>query len=502
VSQRREAVRMIGIVKQFPGVLANDHVDFRLLESEIHSLLGENGAGKTTLMNILSGFYKPDEGRILLYGKPVMFKNPGDALRAGIGMIHQHFKLVSQFTVAENIILGIQNDFVLNYEKIREKVLRLSEDYGLEIDPGITVSKLSVGEQQRVEILKMLFRNVKILIMDEPTAVLTPDEIKNLFKSIRLLRNRGCSVVFITHKLEEVIEVSDYITVLRRGKVMSTVRPDKVQKRDGIVKAELARMMVGREVILEIGKEPLTPGKPLLNVSHLSVKGDRGEVAVKDVSFSLHQREILGILGVAGNGQAELVEAIVGLRKDFEGEIDVKKDLKTSLRYTLHYVPEDRIHRGLVPSMTIASNMVLTCLKRFTRGIFLRNKVIFKWAMERISAFNISPPDPGRAAAQLSGGNLQKVILARELAWDPDILIVEQPTRGLDVVATEEVWHSLIAQRGRGAGILLVSGDIREVLSLADRILVLFRGEVMDFFPVTDNWRLRNIGPLMAGVRT
>jgi len=493
---------MIGIVKQFPGVLANDHVDFRLLESEIHSLLGENGAGKTTLMNILSGLYKPDEGRILLYGKPVMFKNPGEALRAGIGMIHQNFKLVSQFTAAENIILGIQGDFVLNYGKIREKMLRLSETYGLEIDPGITVSKLSVGEQQRVEILKMLFRNVKILIMDEPTAVLTPEEIKNLFMTIRLLRDKGCSVVFITHKLEEVIEVSDYITVLRRGKVMSTVRPDKVQKRDGIVKAELARMMVGREVILEVGNEPLTPGKPLLNVSHLSVKGDRGEVAVKDVSFSLHQREILGILGVAGNGQAELVEAIVGLRKDFEGEISVKKNLKTSRRFTLHYVPEDRIHRGLVPSMTIASNMVLTCLKRFTRGVFLRNKVISRWTMGRISAFRISPPDPGRAAAQLSGGNLQKVILARELAWDPDILIVEQPTRGLDVVATEEVWHSLIAQRGRGAGILLVSGDIREVLSLADRILVLFRGEVMDFFPVTDNWRLRNIGPLMAGVRT
>ncbi|NIA10959.1 MAG: ATP-binding cassette domain-containing protein [Nitrospiraceae bacterium] len=501
MNQRREVVRMKGIVKRFPGVLANDHVDFRLLEGEIHSLLGENGAGKTTLMNVLSGLYRPDEGQLFLYGKPVAFKSPGEALQAGIGMIHQHFKLVSQFTVAENIILGVRDSLVLNYRRIREKVAELSKTFGLEIDPGVPVSQLSVGEQQRVEILKMLFRDVRILIMDEPTAVLTPDEIKNLFKTVRFLRDKGRAVVFITHKLEEVIEISEYITVLRRGKVMSTVRPDKVQKRDGIVKSELARMMVGREVILEVGKEPVAPGGPLLEINHLSVKGDRGEVAVKDVSFLLHQREILGILGVAGNGQTELVETVVGLRKDFEGEVHVGNNRETSSRFTLHYVPEDRIHRASVPSMTIAYNMVLTCLKRFTRGIFLKNKTIFKWAAERISAFHISPPDPGRTAAQLSGGNLQKVILARELAWDPDILIVEQPTRGLDIGATEEVWQSLIAQRRRGAGILLVSGDIREILSLADRILILFRGEVMDLFPATDDQHLGNIGPLMAGFR-
>ncbi len=501
MEQRREVVRMRGIVKRFPGVLANDHIDFRLIEGEIHSLLGENGAGKTTLMNILAGLYRPDEGQIYFYDKLVSFKNPGEALHMGIGMIHQHFKLVSRFTVAENIILGLRDSFALNYSEIRKRVSRISRNFGLEIDPDSLVSRLSVGEQQRVEILKMLFRHVRILIMDEPTAVLTPGEVESLFKTIRLLRDKGCSVVFITHKLEEVIQVSDYITVLRRGKVMSTVRPEKVQKRNGIAKAELARMMVGREVILEVGKEPLKPGELLLEIAHLSVRGDRGELAVKDVSFALRRGEILGILGVAGNGQTELVETLVGLRKDFQGRVEIKVNPKTSRPFTLHYVPEDRIHRGSVPSMSIAYNMILTCLSRFTQGVFLKNKAIFKWARGRISAFRISPSDPDRKASQLSGGNLQKVILARELAWDPDILVAEQPTHGLDVGATEEVWQSLIEQRRRGAGILLISGDIREALSLADRLLILFRGEVMDLFPVTDDRRLGSIGPLMAGVR-
>lgn len=501
MEQRREAIRMEGIVKRFPGVLANDHIDFRLMEGEIHSLLGENGAGKTTLMNILAGLYRPDEGQIYFDGKPVSFKNPGEALHMGIGMIYQHFKLVSRFTVAENIILGFRNSFTLNYSEIRKRVSGISRNFGLEIDPDSPVSRLSVGERQRVEILKMLFRNVRILIMDEPTAVLTPGEIESLFKTIQLLRGRGCSIVFITHKLEEVIQVSDYITVLRRGKVMSTVRPEKVQKRNGIAKAELARMMVGREVILKVGKEPLNPGEPLLEIVHLSVKGDRGELVVKDVSFALRRGEILGILGVAGNGQTELVETIVGLREGFSGKVERKIDPETSRPFTLHYVPEDRIQRGSVPSMTIAYNMILTCLNRFTQGVFLKNKAIFKWARGRISAFRISPPDPNRKASQLSGGNLQKVILARELAWDPDILVVEQPTHGLDIGATEEIWQSLIEQRRRGAGILLISGDIREALSLADRLLILFRGEIMGLFPVTDGQRLGSIGPLMAGVR-
>ena len=495
------AVHMKQIVKQFPGITANDHIDFRLLKGEIHSLLGENGAGKTTLMNILSGFYQPDEGDIYVNGNRVCFRYPGEALSLGIGMIHQHFRLVSQFTVAENIILGASNSVILNQSGINTKVRKLSNAYGLDIEPEVPLWKLSVGEQQRVEILKMLFRKIQILIMDEPTAVLTPGEVENLFKTIRLLRDTGCSVVFITHKLEEVVEVSDYITVLRRGKVMSTVHPTKIQKRSGIVKSELARMMVGREVILEIGKGPSKSGKPILKVENLAVKGDRGETALKAISFVLHEREILGILGVAGNGQTELVEALTGLRKAENGTIEVNLDQGLSEKTPMCYVPEDRLGKGTIPSMSISYNLVLTCIDKFSRGPLLMKKAILRWAEKVIEKFKITPPNPDLLSSQLSGGNLQKVILARELSQNPAILIAEQPTRGLDIGATEDVWKALINQRNQRSGVLLVSGDLREVLTLSDRVLVLFRGEIMDIISMEEEDRIGDIGPLMAGVR-
>jgi simple sugar transport system ATP-binding protein len=499
-SNKTPAVLMTRIVKRFPDVIANNSVDFRILRGEIHSLLGENGAGKTTLMNILSGFYQPDEGEILVDGEPVVFRSPRDALDHGIGMIHQHFQLVDNFTVAENIILGMSGPVRLDMDRLEKHVEELSDRYGLAIDAGARIYELSVGEQQRVEILRMLFRQVNILIMDEPTAVLAPQEIDSLFGTMRRIKEEGRSVVFITHKLEEVLEISDYITVLRRGKVMTTVRPEKVRAKDGVVSTELARMMVGREVILEVGKKATRTDRVLLRVENLSVKGDRGEVAVKDISFSVRVGEIFAILGVAGNGQRELVEAIIGLRPKQKGTILLDgKEMLENLR-RVAYVPADRTGLGSIPDMSLLENFALTHRDRFSTGPFLDWKLMEKKARQFVSDFNIAASTLTMKARQLSGGNLQKLILAREFSQQPFLLIAEQPTRGLDVGATEEIWQALLRQRETG-GILLISGDLREVLSLADTILVMFRGQAMDIISCDDERGLERIGPLMAGVK-
>jgi len=494
------AVLMKGIVKNFPDVAANQGINFRVLTGEVHSLLGENGAGKTTLMKILSGFYQPDEGEIFVHGVRVSLRSPRDALDHGIGMIHQHFQLVGNFTVAENIALAVPGAVRLNTAQLENTVDRLSERFGLAIDSRARVWELSVGEQQRVEILRMLYRRVSVLIMDEPTAVLAPREIERLFSVMRRMKEEGRSIIFITHKLEEVLEISDYITVLRRGKVMSTVRPDKVKGQDGFISTELARMMVGREVILEVGKESRKTERTLLEVEDLHVTGDRGEQAVKGVSFSVKAGEIFAVLGVAGNGQRELVEALVGLRKMEQGRVllngaDIREHLEA-----VAYIPEDRTERGSASDMALSENLALTRRRAFSTGPLMNWKAIEKEAQALIEAYRIAAPTPKMRAGQLSGGNLQKLILAREFSREPLLLIAEQPTRGLDIGATEEVWRALLRRRDKG-GILLVSGDLKEVLSLADRILVLFRGRIMDIVSCEDEAGLERIGPLMAGLR-
>jgi simple sugar transport system ATP-binding protein len=490
---------MKGIVKRFPGVVANQEIDFRILRGEIHSLLGENGAGKTTLMNLLSGVYQPDAGEIFVDGMRVSFRSPRDALDRGIGMIHQHFQLVNNFTVAENIVLGMPGPVKLDMAATEKTVTELSNRYGLLIDSRARIWELSVGEQQRVEILRMLYRNVDVLIMDEPTAVLSPQEIQQLFAVMRRIKDERRSVVFITHKLEEVLDVSDYITVLRRGKVMSTVQPEKVKGKDGFVNRELARMMVGREVILEVGKEPCKTDRTLLRVEKLSVKGDRGELAVKDISFSVKVGEIFAILGVAGNGQRELVEALTGLRSIESGRVMMEDDNIVTGLERVAYIPEDRNRRGCVPDMPLIENFALTRRNQFTLGPLMRWKTIAKEVLQCVEDFNIAVPNIGMKARQLSGGNLQKLILAREFSQKPFLLIAEQPTRGLDIGATEEIWKALLRQREKG-GILLISGDLKEVLSLADNILVIFRGQAMDIISCQNEESIADVGLLMAGV--
>ncbi|MGQ9631526.1 MAG: ABC transporter ATP-binding protein [bacterium] len=488
------AVSMRGIRKSFSQVLANSDVDFEVKVGEIHALLGENGAGKTTLMKILSGLYRPDEGEILVYGRRVHLRSPKDAMDLGIGMVHQHFELVPNFTVAQNILLGASRD-LLSEKASREREIReLSERYGLEVDPQAQVWQLSVGEQQRVEILKMLYRKVRILILDEPTAALTAQEIEKLFSTLRRIAREGCSVIFITHKLEEVLEIADHITVLRRGKVMASISPSQIKHKGQAARMELARMMVGREVILRVEREPVDLGDVVLEVEGLRVFDDRGREAVRGVSFSVRRGEVLGIIGVAGNGQREMVEAIVGLRPIAGGRVLVKGG-------DVGYIPEDRLGRGSAPNLNLAENIILTCYKDFSGRWFLNLPSIRRRAKELALDFKIVAPSSNALARQLSGGNLQRLILARELSREPRLLIAEQPTHGLDVASTEDVWKALLGRR-RTAGILLVSGDLREVLSLSDRIGVMFRGEIVDIISVRDEpSRVEEIGLMMTGLK-
>ena len=482
---------MKGITKRFTQTIANNGIDFDLRTGEIHALLGENGAGKTTLMKILSGLYRPDEGDIFINDQKVEFRSPGDAMNMGIGMVHQHFQLIPKMSVSENIILGSCKTPFLKLPKKEREIRELSRKYGIEVNPKSQIRQLSVGEQQRVEILKMLYRNVRILILDEPTASLTSIEIEKLFSTLRKLSAEECSVIFITHKLEEVLEVTDYVTVLRRGKVMATVHVDDIKKMGDLATKELARMMVGREVILQVDKKEIPTGEEILKVRNLRVLGDGKQEAVKGVSFSVRKGEIFGILGVAGNGQRELVESIVGLRPKESGDIEIS--------HRLNYIPEDRVGRGIVPNMSLAKNLILTRYRKLSTGFFYNVPMLYKEGKELLDKYNVDPPLPRIPARQLSGGNLQKLILARELSQNPKLLIAENPTLGLDVASIENVWKILIEQRNNSA-VLLVSGDLKEVLTISDRIAVIFRGSFADVIDVkTESEKIEKIELLMAG---
>jgi general nucleoside transport system ATP-binding protein len=477
-----------GITKRFPGVLANDHVDFDLKRGEVHALLGENGAGKSTLMSILYGLYTADSGEILLNGKPVSIHSPKDAIELGIGMVHQHFMLIPVMTVTENIVLAQEPTHVgvlLDYDAAAARVRELSTSFGLAVDPNARIEKITVGQQQRVEILKALYRGAEVLILDEPTAVLTPQEARELFEIIESLKGQGKAIVFITHKLNEVLEVADRITVLRRGKRVETI------PREGATEAGLARSMVGREVLLRVDKKPAQPGEPLLHVEDLVVRDDRGLEAVRGVSFEVRTNEIVGIAGVDGNGQTELIDALAGLRHPASGRVLVgSKDLsrataRQALDAGIGHIPEDRQRRGLVLEFNLAENLVLHDVEKepFSRFGWLNPRRWLGWARRILGEFDVRGGGPTTRAGSLSGGNQQKVVVAREVSRDPKLLIAAQPTRGLDVGAIEFVHRRLIEQRDAGKAVLLVSLELEEVLSLADRILVIYEGRIVAEFP-------------------
>jgi simple sugar transport system ATP-binding protein len=479
-----------GITKRFPGVLANDKVNFDLRSGEVHALLGENGAGKSTLMNILYGLYTPDEGEILLRGKPIELGSTKAAIEHGIGMVHQHFMLIPVMTVAENIVLATEPrraGVLLDYDTARKRVRELSERYGLLVDPDARVDRISVGQQQRVEILKALYRGAEILILDEPTAVLTPQEAKELFEILDSLKSQGKSIIFISHKLNEVLEVADRITTLRRGVVVDTIPAA------GATEESLARMMVGREVLLRVEKKPGHPGEPLLEVEDLMVIDDRGLETVRGVSFQVRGGEILGLAGVDANGQSELIDAIAGLRPVKSGRIVVDghdvthAKAKEALDAGIGHIPEDRHRRGLVLPFTLTENLALHAYRRppNSRRGFLNLGAMAERARRLLKEFDVRGGTPTTPAAALSGGNQQKVVLAREIDGDPKVLIAAQPTRGLDVGAIEFVHGRLLEQRDAGRAIFLVSLELEEILSLSDRILVIYEGRIAGEFPPT-----------------
>ncbi len=473
-----------GIRKQFPGVLANDRIDFDLYPREVHALLGENGAGKSTLMNILYGLYRPDEGEIRVQGRPVTMHSPRDAIEHGIGMVHQHFMLIPVMTVAENIVLASEPTHagvLLDYDAAVERVRELSNRFGLAVDPKARIENITVGQQQRVEILKALYRGADILILDEPSAVLTPQETEELFEIIRGLREQGKSVIFISHKLREVLAIADRITVLRRGKKIST------EPREGATEAGLARLMVGREVLLRVDKKPAAPAEPLLTVRDLRALDERGLEAVRGVSFDVRAGEIVGLAGVDGNGQAELIEALSGLRRPIGGRVLIgAKDVtgahaRDVLDLGLGHIPEDRQRRGLVLEFNLAENLGLHDYRKAPNsrlGWLFPNRLV-RWARRLLEQFDVRGGGPYTRASALSGGNQQKLVLARELARDPRVLLAAQPTRGLDVGAIEAVHRRLVEARDRGKAVLLVSLELEEVFSLSDRILVIYEGRIV-----------------------
>jgi general nucleoside transport system ATP-binding protein len=477
-----------GITKEFPGVVANDHIDFDLRRGEVHALLGENGAGKSTLMSILYGLYTADSGEILMNGKPVAINSPKDAIELGIGMVHQHFMLIPVMTVTENIVLAQEPrhaGVLLDYDVAAERVRELSTAFGLAVDPNARIEKITVGQQQRVEILKALYRGAEILILDEPTAVLTPQEARELFEIIEGLKAQGKAIVFITHKLNEVLDVADRISVLRRGKLVDTI------PREGATEAGLARSMVGREVLLRVDKKPAQPGEPLLKVKELSVRDDRGLEAVRGVTFDVRAGEIVGIAGVDGNGQSELIDALTGLRKASGGEMTVggedltQASAREALDAGMGHIPEDRHRRGLVLDFNLAENLALHDYGRepFSRFGWMNPRRWLRWADGLLKEFDVRGGVPTTRAGSLSGGNQQKVVVAREVSRDPSVLIAAQPTRGLDVGAIEFVHRRLVEQRDAGKAVLLVSLELEEILSLSDRILVLYEGRIVAEFP-------------------
>ncbi len=497
-------LKLSGIVKSFPGVLANDHVDFTLKRGEVHALLGENGAGKTTLMNITYGIYKPDEGEIYVNDKRVEITSPHRAMEYGIGMIQQHFSLVPSFSVAENIALGLKESKILpKIDLVRKKVKTLAERFGLDVNPDSRIWQLSAGEQQRVEILKLLYMSAQIMILDEPTAILTPQEAANLFKTIKEMVKYGASVIFISHKLKEVLEISDRITVMRHGKVIDTLQKEEANERI------LAKKMVGREVVLKISKKPPKPREIELEVKDLWARGDKGPYAVRGVSLDVKSGEILGIAGVAGNGQRELAESIYGLRK-YTGEVKIGGEMMHSLgvvsrmKSGVAYIPQDRKGVALCGGLPLYYNLFLK--KPFRIPEFYLNPYLFnssrlkKPSEQLVDEYLISASSLNLEVKYLSGGTMQKVVLARELSLNPKLIIAVHPTRGLDVGATEFVYKTLLKARDNGAAILLIAGDLEEIFTLSDRVAVLYEGEIVGYSK-PDESHLEEIGLMMAGVR-
>jgi len=474
------------ITKHFPGVIANDHIDLAIRRGEIHAIVGENGAGKSTLMRILYGLYQPDSGAIEVNGRADVIASPRRALELGIGMVHQHFMLIPVFTVAENVILGSEPAAwgQLRMTEAHQQVAELCQQYGFSLDPAALVGRLSVGEQQRVEIIKVLYRGAELLILDEPTAVLVPQEVEELFSNLRRLKEQGKTIIFISHKLDEVLGISDRITVLRRGRVIGTVTAG------GASKAQLAEMMVGRPLLLELAHPPVTPGAVRLEARHLSVPGASTRLAVRDVSLSVRASEIFGIAGVEGNGQTELVEALVGLRPISGGALlidgrDVSRTTARAIRLLgVAHIPEDRHRRGLVLPMAVWENVILGhhYRKEFTNGPLLNRPAIDDFVRRRVSEYDIRVADTKAPVLALSGGNQQKVIVAREFAFAPKVLVAAQPTRGLDIGATEFVMRQILEAREAGMAVLLVSANLEEILALSDRIGVMYGGRLVGEF--------------------
>lgn len=495
-------VEMKNITKVFPGVVANDNINFSLKKGEIHVLLGENGAGKTTLMNQLYGLYEPTSGQIFINGKEVKIKDPNVAISYGIGMVHQHFMLVEPFTVAENIILGMEpkDGFKLDMEKAIEEVNEISNKYGLMVDPNAKIQDISVGMQQRVEILKALYRGADILILDEPTAVLTPQEIDELGEIIRSLTKQGKSIILITHKLKEVMAMSDRVTVIRRGKMI-----DVLNNKDTNID-ELAELMVGRKVNLVVEKEDRTPGDVVLNVESLTCKDNRGLPALKGISFEVKAGEIFAIAGVDGNGQTELVEVITGLRKSDGGKVTLlgknitNEKTKNIIEMGVSHVPEDRHKRGLVLDHTLYENAILGNHDHepYSKNGIMKYDVIMKHCAELIEEFDVRTPNEKVLARSLSGGNQQKLIVAREMVRDPELLIVSQPTRGVDVGAIEFIHKRIVEERDKNKAVLLVSLELDEVMALADRIAVVYDGNIVGIVPGKEATE-KELGIMMAG---
>jgi ABC-type uncharacterized transport system ATPase subunit len=510
-NRNARAVAMQGITKKFPGgVTANDMVNFELRVGEIHGLLGENGAGKTTLMNILYGLYQPDAGTIEVFGQPATFGSPADAIKFGIGMVHQHFKLVSDMTVAENVVLGLKSPkgFLTDIASADTRILSLAEQHGLQVDPRAQIWQLAVGQRQRVEILKALYRDAKILILDEPTSVLAPSEVKDFFKSLRGLRESGISIVLITHKLDEVMDVTDRVTVLRKGRKVAT------QPTTSVNQEKLALMMIDEAIPPVADKTKAAPQEVVLQVRNLQVFDDRGIETLKGVSLEVRKGEILGIAGVSGNGQRELVEALVGLRKPASGSIAVAntnitgKEPRNIIDLGVAYVPENRTEDGSIADFRLDENLILKDFDKapicgmLARSIptFLNAREITSRAEQAISQFGITATGVSAKARSLSGGNLQRLVLARELSGSPKLIVVSQPTRGLDVAATEYVRSILIQQRNHGAAVLLIDEDLGELISLSDRIAVMYKGEIVGLLR-PEQFSSEEIGLLMTGAK-
>jgi len=492
-------IEMKNISKHFPPqITALENVDFTAEPGEIHCLLGENGAGKTTLMNILYGLYKADTGTIKFEDELVDINSPRDAIDLKIGMVHQHFRLVKRHTVAENIALGLKgNNALFPLPEVKALIKQVSERYGLNVHPDAYIWELSVGEQQRVEIIKVLCRDIKVLILDEPTSILTPQETETLFKALQVMKKEGIAIIFITHKLDEVTTFSDKVTVLRKGRNVETVETASVDKRS------LAKLMVGRDILFRVEKNEACPTEPVLEISELNALNDSGLKALNGLSLSVCGGEILGVAGISGNGQRELVEIITGLRKKTSGSVKISGVEVSGLKpgkiaeNGVAHIPEDRIHRGSVPDMRVLDNLMLRDYKQYSKGILLDAETMRNQSNEMVNEYNIDTPSLETPIKLLSGGNIQKVILARELHGSPSLIIASHPTYGLDVGATEQIRNTLLGQRDSGAGVLLISEDLDEILELSDRVVVIYEGRIMgEVSPETD---VSEIGLLMSG---